>query len=186
VRSSIHLKDIVPFPFGPSYGYSFPSRFVRFVRLIGPPAASMPVVLATIHSPSSVYTLVTLLGAGPGSNFDLGTFIFHVPTIGSAARINPGVKRRHTISRRDIAPLARHPNASAAQPPSSRDRRLQNRLGLTSGKMLSQTDGALCGMTQLTGIRSAPTRQNSPILEHPVKEEPGWTLPGSPNRKEIL
>src|ERR1041385_8374960 len=49
--------------------------------------SSAPTVsfLPTIQSPSCVYVIVVLFGAGPGVYFDFAGIIFHVPRKGSAA-----------------------------------------------------------------------------------------------------
>src|SRR5580692_6730302 len=49
---------------------------------MGLPLPSTPVKSYFTPSPSAATTRVRLCGAGPGSNFDLAVFSFHVPTSG--------------------------------------------------------------------------------------------------------
>src|ERR1700693_1183197 len=80
----MRFAEIVSAPFGtvPLTGLSFSSNFTAKPYAKGLPLPSTPVKSYFTPSPSAATTRVRLCGAGPGSNFDLAVFSFHVPTSG--------------------------------------------------------------------------------------------------------
>src|SRR5580658_2542969 len=85
---------------------------------MGAPSAATPSKVYFTPSPCASTTRVRLLGAGPGSNFDLATFSFQVPTSGllcARSVQEPTTAKRTSATDRKTSLIGDPPWADSAQ-----------------------------------------------------------------------